>query len=116
MDSALTRQHQPVNIDPPPPPHANIDPTNPGPTKQIRNTKSRRQGRQDCPARFSVYHGKGALKSRLKGADRSSPPSTTFAQQHNITIISAAIVVEERCSLFNKSLHSLAEHNDQIFE
>ncbi|SAM03303.1 hypothetical protein [Absidia glauca] len=40
----------------------------------------------------------------------------SFAQQHNITIETAANVTEERRSPPNKSLHYLAEHNDQIFE
>ncbi|SAL95384.1 hypothetical protein [Absidia glauca] len=37
----------------------NLDPTNPGPTKKTRNTKSRRQG---CPARFSFYRGSDSSK------------------------------------------------------
>ncbi|SAM03910.1 hypothetical protein [Absidia glauca] len=39
-----------------------------------------------------------------------------FAQQHNITTETDANVAEERCSGLNKSLHHLAEHNDQIFK
>ncbi|SAM09324.1 hypothetical protein [Absidia glauca] len=38
-----------------------------------------------------------------------------FAQQHNITIETAANAAEERRSQLNQSLHYLAEHNDQIF-
>jgi hypothetical protein len=39
--------------------NTNLDPTNPGPTKKTRNTKSRRQG---CPARFSFYRGSDSSK------------------------------------------------------
>ncbi|SAM01699.1 hypothetical protein [Absidia glauca] len=39
-----------------------------------------------------------------------------FAQQHNITIETAANDAEERCSRLNKSLHHFAEHDDQILE
>ncbi|SAM01821.1 hypothetical protein [Absidia glauca] len=40
---------------------------------------------------------------------------TNFAQQHNITVKTAANVAEERRSRLNEPLHYLAEHNDQIF-
>ncbi|SAM07324.1 hypothetical protein [Absidia glauca] len=39
-----------------------------------------------------------------------------FAQQHNITIKSAANVAEERCSPHKKPLHHIAEHNSQTFK
>jgi hypothetical protein len=42
--------------------------------------------------------------------------TNNFAQQHNITIETAANVDEERRYRLNKSLHYLAEHGVQIFE
>jgi hypothetical protein len=42
--------------------------------------------------------------------------SKVDSQQHNITIETAANVAKERCSRLNKTLHHLAEHNDQTFE